>query len=213
VAKVAWFDESGNMGFAFDKPGISTHFMITLLIAKNRGSVTKAVKKVFNTLSKTDKKHSHGILHAYYEKRTTRERMLRLLAEKDIQIATVVLNKRRMRVTPDKHVLYASMVSMLLNRLYMDGVFDSDEALELIPSRMETNKNQSEQFKAFVLTGIDSEGLRVNPAKPSEDKGLQAVDFVSWSLYRKFEYGIGDYADIIAEKVVKEYNFLTGDVI
>jgi hypothetical protein len=117
-----------------------------------------------------------------------------------------------MRVVPDKHILYASMVNMLLNRLYVDGLLDPSECLELIPSKMETNKNRSEQFKSIVLGGVASENLSVNPAKPADDKGLQAVDFVSWSLYRKFEYGDCSYADIIGEKVVREYDFLTGSI-
>jgi hypothetical protein len=213
MAKVAYFDESGNLRFAFEKSGTSTHFMITLLIAESKGPVAKVVKRVFNSLSKTDKSHSHGILHAYYERRTTRERILRLLAEKDIQIAAIVLDKQRMRVTPDKHILYASMVNMLLNRLYMYGLLNPSEYLELIPSKMETNKNRSGQFKSIVLGGVASENLSVNPAKPADDKGLQAVDFVSWSLFRKFEYGDYSYADIIGEKVAREYDFLTGGII
>jgi hypothetical protein len=212
MTKVAWLDESGNMGFNFAKPGTSAYFIITLLIADKRGPVVKAVKRVFNSLSKTDKKHSYGILHAYYEKQQTRERLLKLLSGKDILVAGIVLDKRKVRIAPDTHILYASMVNMLLNRLFIDGILDPDEALELVASKMETSKNQTEQFAAFVMTGAKTENLIVNPAKPSEDKGLQAVDFVSWALYRKFEYGNSDCTDILGEKVVRIYDYLQGVV-
>jgi hypothetical protein len=66
----------------------------------------------------------------------TRQRLLRLLSEKDIVVASIVLNKRDLRIAPDTHILYASMVNMLLNRLFVDGVLNPDESLELIPSIM-----------------------------------------------------------------------------
>ena len=40
---------------------------------------------------------------------------------------------------------------------------------------------------------------------PSDDKCLQAVDFVSWALWQKYEKGDETYSDIISGKIVKEY--------
>jgi hypothetical protein len=60
------------------------------------------------------------------------------------------------------------------------------------------------------MTGTETDNLIVSPAKPSEDKGLQAVDFVSWALYRKYEYGNSDCSGLLGDKVVKEYDYLQG---
>jgi hypothetical protein len=155
MTKVAWQDESGNMGFDFTKPGTSAHFMITLLITEARG-------------------------------------------------------KRDIHIAPDTHILYASMVNMLLNRLFIEGILNPDEALELIPSKMETSRNQNEQFASFVMTGTKTDNLTVNPTKSSDDKGLQAVDFISWALYRKYEYGNSDCAEILGDRVIREYDYLQG---
>jgi hypothetical protein len=105
-----WYDESGNLGFDLAKSGTSRYFIITLMLADNRNPVIMAVKKVFASLSKTDRKHSHGILHAYYEKQSTRLKLLRLLAGRDIKIAIMKLDKNKLFVASDSHILYASML-------------------------------------------------------------------------------------------------------
>jgi hypothetical protein len=209
VARLAaWWDESGSLGFDLSKSGTSRHFIITLLLTRNRNAVVKVVKKVFASLSKSDKKKTHGILHAYYEKTVTRARLLRLLADKDIQIAAMVLDKSGLFVASDPHILYASMASLLLNRLFADGFISPDDELFLVPSQMETNKNLNEQLKSIVSLDGKVRRFEIEPSKPSADKGLQAVDFVSWAIHRKYEYGESDYYDIIADKVLCIYSYL-----
>jgi hypothetical protein len=202
-----WYDESGNLGFDLTKSGTSKYFIITLMLVNNRNSVIKAVKKVFASLSKTDKKHSHGILHAYYEKQSTRLKLLRLLAGRDIKIAVMKLDKSKLFVAGDPHILYASMVNMLLNRLFIEGILSADDRLHLIASQMETSKNLNEQMKSLVGVGDKMRAFDMEPVKPSDDKGLQAVDFVSWAVYRRYEYGKTDCFDVIASKIVGDYNY------
>lgn len=39
---------------------------------------------------------------------------------------------------------------------------------------------------------------------PSEEKALQAVDFVRWAIFRKYEYGDDSYYNLIKNKIVEE---------
>ncbi len=39
---------------------------------------------------------------------------------------------------------------------------------------------------------------------PAEQKALQAADFVSWAIFRKYEYDDTAYYDIIEKKIVEE---------
>jgi len=39
---------------------------------------------------------------------------------------------------------------------------------------------------------------------PYEEKSLQAVDFVSWAIFRKYEYGDDSYYDLIKDKIMEE---------
>jgi len=44
---------------------------------------------------------------------------------------------------------------------------------------------------------------------PSQEKGLQAVDFVSWSIFRKFEFKDQTYYAKIKTKIVEENGLFT----
>ena len=42
---------------------------------------------------------------------------------------------------------------------------------------------------------------------PHEEKTLQAVDFTSWAIFRKYEYGDDSYYKIIKKKIIEENPF------
>jgi len=46
--------------------------------------------------------------------------------------------------------------------------------------------------------------LHIEIKTPFEDKALQAVDFISWAIFRKYEYQDGSYYEIIRKKIVEE---------
>jgi hypothetical protein len=125
--KTIHFDETGTLSFNFTKEGTSDYFITAFLISDNPKSVQTIVKNVFRTMSKANRKHSHGVLHAYYQRPEIRTRLLRRLAFKDIQIAAMVYNKRNVLIVEDVHAIYNSMVIALINRLYAEGVISAGE--------------------------------------------------------------------------------------
>ena len=46
--------------------------------------------------------------------------------------------------------------------------------------------------------------LKVEIKTSAEEKALQAVDFISWAIFRKYEYGDDSYSNIIRTKIVEE---------
>jgi hypothetical protein len=87
-------DESGNLGFDFNKKGTTNYFLITFLFCENKRPIEKCVKKTYATLTKSHKKKGK-ILHAYSEKPLTRQRLLKYLSAKECSVLTVYLNKKR----------------------------------------------------------------------------------------------------------------------
>jgi hypothetical protein len=102
-------------------------------------------------------------------------------------------------VGENPHILYASMVNTLLNKVINDGLIN-DKDISLLISQLETSKHLNEQLLSFVSLDTESCNLGVDTAKPSADKGLQAVDFVSWAVNRRIEYGESDLFDILKDK-------------
>jgi hypothetical protein len=94
-------DESGDMGFDFTKGGTSSHFSIAFLMLneRERRTVSSLVRKVFLSLPRATKRKNSGVLHAHYEKASTVAKLLTGLAQKDVKIASIRLDKRRVLLT------------------------------------------------------------------------------------------------------------------
>jgi len=203
--KYIYLDESGDMGFDFSKSGTSNHLLITFLMLSEYRPIISLVKKVFTSLLTTTKRKNNDMLHAYYEKEITVKRMLSGLASKDIMIASLRLDKRKVLLTSNTHELYTSMVVALINRLYADGIIGNADDIKLIASRKNTSKKLNDDFSESVVNRTKKINIEIDILKPSDDKCLQAVDFVSWAFWQKYENSDKSYSDIISDKIIKEY--------
>ena len=77
----------------------------------------------------------------------------------------------------------------------------------LIASKRETNKFLNENFLSYINSQVNNKQdvkLKVKIKTPAEEKCLQIVDFVSWAVFRKYEFGDESYYNLIKEKIVEE---------
>jgi len=203
-----FLDESGDLGFDFTKKRTSKFFIITCLFAENKRPIEKAVAKTHSELKKKHKKRG-GVLHCFQEKPLTRQRLLRRLNTKDCAIMTIYLNKKRVytKLQNEKVILYNYVANILLDRIYTKKIIPIDKKIVLIASRKETNKFLNQNFKNYLARSAKNShklDLEVIVKPPFTEKSLQAVDFVSWSIFRNQEYGDGSYYDLIKQKIVEE---------
>ena len=150
-----------------------------------------------------------GVLHATNEKPITRQRLLRRLSKIDCSIMCIHINKKEVftRLQDEKIILYNYITNILLNRIYIKKVIPVDKEIELIASRRETNKFLNDNFKNYLSQQVKNNhngGIKISIKTPSEEKSLQAVDFVSWAIFRKYEKNDQAYYDIIKEKIAEE---------
>jgi len=202
-----FMDESGNLGFNFNKKGTTSYFLITFLFSRSKRHIEKCVKKVHLGLRKKYKKI--GVLHAYTEEPVTKRRLLSLLAEKDCKIMTILLNKKKVytKLQDEKPVLYNYVTNILLDRIFTKKLIQSDDSIKIIASRKETNKFLNENFKAYLHSQLAANykvKVSISVKTPAEQKALQAVDFVSWAIFRKYEYKDDTYYNLIRGKIVEE---------
>jgi len=201
-------DESGDLGFNPKKKN-SKYFVITILAASNKRPIEKIVKTVHATLRKKIKRLSGGILHAFKEKPVTRKRLLRLISKKECMIMTIYLNKSKVytKLREEKHVLYNYVTNILIDRIMTKRLMGKGSLVYLIAAKRETNKFLNENFKDYLEKQLkNSHGLqiKIEIKTPSEEKCLQAVDFVSWGIFRKYEKGDNLYYELIKNKIVEE---------
>jgi len=115
-----FLDESGDLGFKLSKKKTSQFFIITLLFVSNKRSAEDSVKKIFKSFTPKVRKYHHGALHAFRENPKTRQKLLRLLADKDISVVTLYLNKKKVytKLHDAIHVLYSYVTNIVLATEY-----------------------------------------------------------------------------------------------
>lgn len=200
-------DESGDLGFDFSKKGTSDYFLITFLFSDKKRDIEKCVKKAHAGLRKKYKKV--GVLHAYKEEAATKKRLLSLLADKDCSIMTILLNKRKVytNLQDEKPVLYNYVTNILLDRIFSKKLLRGNEPIEIIASRKDTSRFLNMNFKSYLQTQLEKNhnvAVKITIRTPAEEKALQAVDFASWAIFRKYESKDEEYYRIIKGRIVEE---------
>lgn len=204
-----FMDESGDLGFDFAKPKTSKYFVITLLLTADKKSVENIIKKMVRSLHKKQLKSHHGVLHSYKENASTRQKVLTTLAEKDVQILAIRLNKQKVRKLKDKkHVLYNFVTHILVDRLLTSRkLLAVGGKITLVASRRETKKLLNENFQTYVKRQVSKNhklNLEVVVKTPDQEKGLQAADMACWAIYRKWEHKDGSYYRLIKSKIIED---------
>lgn len=106
-----------------------------------------------------------------------------------------------------KYFLITYVTNILLDRIFIKKLIPLHSTIELIASKRETNKFLNANFRDYIenqATDNHSINLKVEIRTPAEEKSLQAVDFVSWAIFRKYEYGDEDYYNTIKGSIVEE---------
>lgn len=203
--KYIYFDESGDLGFDFAKRGVSKYFSMAFIILENPRPITTLARKVSANLPPRKRKTTNGVLHAYFESNATRCKLLSGLATKQVKIATIRIFKQKNHVRSTPHNIYSRMVAGAINCLVSNEVLKNDEDVRIIASRRNTSKVLNRSFKESITRGINIDNLQIDITKPFDDKCLQVADFVSWAFWQKYEKGDATYSDLLAKKIIGEY--------
>lgn len=201
-----FLDESGDLGFSKKS---SKWFLFTVALTSNPRLLEKAVRKVWKPLKKKHKKL--GELHASHQEEITRKRMLKILSEiEDLKVFSVVLNKEKVYVDlqNQKHYLYNSTANVLLGMLHDNKeILKDDEPLHIYIDRKDTKKTVRENFIELLTESMKikrTAQFSIVLDSSHDNKSLQAVDFISWAIYQKYEKGDEKYYKIIKDKIVGE---------
>lgn len=204
-----FLDESGDLGFDFEKKKTSKYFVVTFLFVRDKKPIEKIIKKLFANFNKKEVKSHNGVIHAFKEKPATRQKLLTSLNEKEVSIISIYLNKSKVytRLQDEKQVLYNYIANILLDRVYTKKLIPTNDPITLVASRRETNKFLNENFCGYLskqVAGNHNVKLSVEIKTPQQEKCLQIVDTVSWALFRKRERGDESYSNLIKSKIIEE---------
>lgn len=200
-----FLDESGDLGF---KKTSSKWFLFTIVLTNNHKKIEKVIKNIRKGLKK---KYKLKELHAYHANGITRHRMLKKLSElDDLKVLCIVLNKKKVYVDlqNQKNYLYNFTANILLDRLHNRNLIETDEPISLYIDKKDTNKFIRENFEKYLKDNLVKRGnsgkieIKIKPSHA--ERCLQAVDFVSWAIFRKYERGDYEYYEDIKNKIIEE---------
>lgn len=203
-----FLDESGDLGFEKGKIN-SKYFIITALFIVDKKFLERLVKKIYSKLRKKVKAIGGGVLHSVKEKPTTRKRLLKGLLKTNLSVMTIYPDKSKVytNLQNEKHILYNYITNILIDRIFTKKLIDKDKNIILVASKRETNKYLNLNFKDYLKDVVKNNhklDIDVQIKTPSEEKSLQVVDFISWSIFRKYEFNDTDYYKIIKNIIVEE---------
>ena len=203
-----FLDESGDLGFNFSKPKTTKYFIITFLFVDRKRPIEKIIRTVHSNLRKKYNMRD-GMIHACKEEPSTCQRVCRKLAEKPIKVMTIFLNKKKVftKLQNEKAVLYNYVTNILIDRIMTKRLVDKKEEIRLVASRRETNKFLNLNFKNYLESQVLTNhkiNISIEIKTPSEEKGLQAADMLSWAIFRKYEYADDSYYNLIKDVMVEE---------
>ena len=202
-----FLDESGDLGFDFQHRKTSRFFVVTCLFAQKKRPLEKILRRVHLGLKRKYRKRT-GVLHCFRERPITRKRLLRQLANEEVIIMAIYLNKVKVytHLKNEKTLLYNYVTNILLDRIFKRGAILTSD-VSLIASKRETNRFLNQNFRVYLsrqLKNYHQVDLTVEIKAVHEEKCLQVVDFVSWAIFRKYEYNDSSYYNLIKNKIVEE---------
>lgn len=171
-------------------------------------ALERVIKRIWRPLKKKHKKL--GELHAYHANDVTRKRVLKQLSHvDDLKVFCVILNKQKVYVDlqNQKNYLYNFTANILLDRLHSKEVIAHAEPIHLFIDRKDTKKRLRENFVNYLTSAMKKRrdgSFVVELHSSNENKSLQAVDFISWAIFRKYERNDYEFYEIIKNTITDE---------
>ncbi len=141
----AFIDECGNFGFDFDKPGVSSHYIISAVVVSESkiSDLEQGVEAIRKKYFQTGEMKSSGI--SKNQKR--REALLSEISKLDFHHYTVVIDKRKINLTSG--LIYKKSFIKYLNSMLHKELKITFPKLQLI-SDTHGNKDFMREFEKYV---------------------------------------------------------------
>ena len=104
-------------------------------------------------------------------------------------------------------ITFAKNLGVNVNSGFKNDIDVFKEKIILLASRRETNKFLNFNFKNYLENKMSTEHkaiLQIEINSCDKEKSLQIVDFVSWAIFRKYEFSDDTYYNLIRSKIIEE---------
>ncbi|MCH8520137.1 MAG: DUF3800 domain-containing protein [Nanoarchaeota archaeon] len=182
-----FIDESGNLGFSKES---GRYFIISALIFKDLKQADRFIKNMRRNKFKKELKTATE-LKANNSSDKLRHYILQKINELDfVQIFHIILDKEEVKsqfLRNDKHKLYNFVAgklakNILINNIDIEIIIDKSKGKQFLINDFDRYFKQKLSEKSSNYT------CKISHSYSHNYSGLQLVDFLAWSVYRKYEY-------------------------
>ena len=192
----AYLDESGDVA-----PFSGSRFLVVaMLVTESPRAIELHVKRARQSLGR---KARQDELKATWSEPQMIERLLNSIAQEDVQIVAVAVDKRAIvRPPAEFEEIYRTAVARVVGHCLARG-----PQLHLYLDRRYTNSKQRQALEQAVIAALPPGSQQALLIWHEDSRGnlcLQAVDYVAWAIARKYERGDFRAYRQIADKIVVE---------
>lgn len=203
-----FLDESGDLGFDLSKKGASKHFLITVMITREPKRIANCIRRIKESALQKKYKRVPEIKFNN-SPGAFRKRIIKKLAQQDISILSFALNKSKIaaHLHDKKDKVYNYITGLLLDKILNSA--RPDENLTMTVDKVKVGKIQIEDFNFYLglklyLAKQGKRQLQVIHEDSQRNRCLQAVDFISGSIFRKYEFGDLDLYGLMKGRIIEE---------
>ena len=199
--KYIFLDESGELGF---KEKSSKYFVITLLSCDEGElyALRRIIKKVRQKIIKKKMKR-YPELKGNNSSEKIRIEVLQRFGKTNSEIFVIILDKSKVYeyLRDKKNKLYNYISNLILNECSFDS-----PSVYLIVDKSKSNRSLRENFDNYVRNKLNRKSqlcnLKIRHENSQNEACLQVLDFVSWAIFRNYEFQESRFMDIIKDKIV-----------
>lgn len=216
-------DESGDPNFYGRKKKdliksetASKYFIVGYLQMDNPNLLVKEFSKIRQELDNDDYlkdipslKSSKQCFHANKDCREVQERVFKVLKHLNWEAYSVVIEKKTEQFTNRFHCKKGEFYSYLIERLFENRLHLYPE-IDIYFAKMKNVTHAENMWQAIEKAkqrfmgkwGIDNQNtIRIFMQNPHQIAGLQAIDYVLWSIHRVYHHNDFRYFDFLGEKI------------
>jgi hypothetical protein len=213
-----FLDESGECSFSPNSRYI--HFLITIISVDDTEIIELKgkLKRQFAYFIRNgwDKTKEIKAYELYKNRRFGASAIFRVLSAlmqlNSIKISYLVVNKNNIKHQAFRDAPYGIgynyFTGVLLSELvFQDNICD----FQLIYDEKSKETHPNRRFVEYLQTKIYGSAFEFDTnvtftlmrGKSDEVYGLRAVDFICWSIFRKFEYGDARFLNVFSQKILR----------
>lgn len=194
--RFGFLDESGNVD-----PFSGSHVLVVALLTTNiPRKIELRVKRMHQKLGRRARTNE---LKASSSDEWVITQLLANIANEDIEIVTVIVDKRAiLRPPEDPERIYRTAVTRVTAHCVSKW-----PRVDFCLDKRYTKQSLRWELEVAIRDGISQipqDVVLIHQEDSRAVKGLQAVDFIAWAIYQKYEANDEQYYSIIQDRIVVE---------